>query len=91
MTEYTIVGLKEVDSILKLLEPYLRLKRKLSGQVIKLIRAYPKKMSPQKLIRLSRLVDKTADFNYSKKRTNTSITVRQFLEKANLIPVETEA
>jgi len=90
MTEYIIVGLREVKDILRLLLPYLRLKRKLAGQVIKLIEAYPKRMTPKKLVRLSKMVDKTAGFNYSKKRTNTSETVRLFLKKFNLIPVETE-
>jgi hypothetical protein len=91
MAEYTIVGLREVDAVLKLLVPYLLLKKKLAEQIIKLIGVHPKKMSPQKLIRLSKLVDETAKFNYSKRRTNTSVTVRQFLKNSNLIPVETEA
>ncbi len=91
MTEYTIVGLKEVAGVLKTLLPYLRLKQKLSEQVLKLIKAHPKKMTPEELVRLSTLVDNTAKFNYSKKRTNTSETVRLYLKQANLIPVETEA
>ena len=91
MAEYTIVGSREVKDTLKILLPYLRLKRKLARQVIKLIEAHPKKMTPGKLVCLSKMVDNTARFNYSKKRTNTSQTVRLFLKNANLIPVETEA
>ena len=91
MAEYTIVGLKEVESILTTLLPYLRLKQKLSKQVLKLIMAHPKKMTPEKLVRMSELVDSTARFNYSKKRTNTSETVRTYLKQSNLFPVETEA
>ena len=91
MTEYTVVGLKEVEDILKLLLPYLRLKRKLAEQIIKLVEAHPKRMTPKKLVHLSKMVDKTAKFNYSKKRTNTSETVQLFLKRFNLIPVETEA
>jgi intein-encoded DNA endonuclease-like protein len=90
MVEYTIVGLKEVGSILGLLMPYLRLKRKLAEKVIRLIKAHPKKMTPHKLVCLSKIVDETAAFNYSKKRTNTSSAIRLFLENANLIPVETK-
>ena len=63
-----------------MLLPYLRLKKELAGQVICLIDAHPKNMTPKDLIRLSKLVDKTATFNYSKKRTNTSKVVQQYLE-----------
>ena len=80
MSEYTIVGFKEVKVVLEMLLPYLRLKKELAGQVICLIDAHPKNMTPKDLIRLSKLVDKTATFNYSKKRTNTSKVVQQYLE-----------
>ena len=91
MAEYTIVGLKEVKQVLQLLQPYLRLKKVLAGKVLTLIEEHPKKMSPKELLRISHLVDETATFTYSKKRTNTSATIKGFLEDANLFPVETEA
>ena len=81
MAEYTIVGLSEVRNVLKMLLPFLRLKKRLAGQVISLIESHPKKMTTKELVRLSKLVDKTAVFNYSKRRTNTSETVRLFLKK----------
>jgi hypothetical protein len=90
MTEYTIVGLEEVKLILKTLLPYLRLKKDLANGVIKIVKVYPKNMTPKKLLYLSKLVDDTAKFNYSKKRTNTSKAVRLHLENANLFPVETQ-
>ncbi|MDO8505911.1 MAG: LAGLIDADG family homing endonuclease [bacterium] len=80
MTEYTIVGFKEVQEILALLYPFLRLKKVLARLVLQLIRVHPKKMSPQGLLKMSVLVDKTATFNYSKKRTNTSNTIQAFLK-----------
>ena len=91
MTEYTIVGLREVENILTTLLPYLRLKKELAEEVIKLIKAIPKRMTPEELVRLSKIVDNTARFNYSKKRTNTSATIRSYLENTDQIPVETEA
>ena len=48
-------------------------------------------MTPEALIKLIKVVDKTARYNYSKKRTNTSKVVQLFLQKVNPIPVETEA
>jgi len=91
MAEYTIVGLREVRDILKTLLPYLRLKRKLAEQIISIVKAHPKRMTPKDMMRLSKMVDRTAKFTYSKKRTNTSEKVRLFLENTNQIPVETEA
>ena len=91
MAEYTIVGLKEVERILRLLYPYLRLKKVLATRVLKLIESHPERMNPDELIRLSKLVDETASFNFSKKRCNTSQTVKMFLQSANLFPVETDS
>ncbi len=89
MAEYTIVGPKEAREVLKLLVPYLRLKKVLAKQVIKLIDEMPSKMTVAELLRLSVLVDQTATFNYSKKRTNNSEALKTFLKDKNLFPVET--
>lgn len=80
MVEYTIVGFKEVQETLVLLYPYLRLKKVLAQKVLELIETHPKRMTPQELMRVGRLVDATAAFNYSKKRTNTSAVVQAFLK-----------
>ncbi len=80
---------KEVKQVLSLLSPYLRLKKVLSGLVLKLIEEHPKKMTAEHLMRLSSLVDETSRFNYSKKRTNTSQTITAFLKNTSLFPVET--
>ena len=90
MTEYTIVGFKEVALILRTILPYLRLKKDLARGVIRIIELYPKNMTPKRLLYLSKLADNTAKFNYSKKRTNTSKAVRLYLENANFFPVETQ-
>ena len=86
MAEYTIVGLREVEGVLKILLPHLRLKKRLAEEVLHLIGIHPAKMTPKELLRLSKLVDNTAKFNYSKKRTNTSETVRLFLKKRQSDP-----
>lgn len=89
MTEYTIVGMVEVAQVLKRLLPSLRLKKQLASEVLALIKRHPKKVTAVELLELARLVDKTAEFNYSKKRTNTSGVVAQFLKDQFLFPVET--
>lgn len=94
MSEYTIVGFREVDHVLTLLYPFLRLKKDLAQDVLRIIKSHPvqRKMTALKLISLSKMVDKTATFNYSKKRTNTSDTVVTFLSTTGkYVPVETES
>lgn len=87
MSEYTIVGLREVEHVLTLLYPFLRLKKALARDVLVIIKQHPsqRKMTASKLISLSRLVDKTASFNYSKKRTITSAVVIAFLRGKTLL------
>jgi hypothetical protein len=94
MSEYAIVGLREVEYVLTLLYPFLRLKKALAKDVLYLIKQHPeqRKMTAKQLVRISKLVDKTAKFNYSKKRTNTSAEIIAFLNKRKLlVPVETGA
>lgn len=88
MTEYTIVGLREVEHVLQLLHPFLRLKKELAGDTLKIIEMHPsqRKMTAKVLVRMSKLVDKTSYFNYSKKRTNTSLVVVEYLKSKNLSP-----
>ena len=90
MSEYTIVGMEQVASILKQLVPQLRLKKQLASEVLQIIAKHPKKMTPAKLVKLALVVDKTATFNYSKKRTNTSEVLVEYLKINRLFPVETE-
>ena len=87
MSEYTIVGLEPVMEILQQLELYLRLKKSHVQLAKKICKILPKRqrMTAEKLLEASRLVDKFAHINYSKKRTNTSFVVQQFLQQHNLI------
>jgi hypothetical protein len=87
MSEYTVVGLREVEYVLTLLYPFLRLKKDLTRDVLNLIKQHPaqRKMTVSKLISLSSLVDRTASFNYSKKRTITSDTVIEFLRSKDFV------
>jgi len=89
MSEYTIVGLTEVEQVLILLQEQLRLKKNLAREVLRLISLHPKKMTAAKLLTLAKIVDKTAEFNYSKKRTITALVVQTFLNDKLLFPVET--
>ncbi len=90
MSEYTIVGVLPVTRILKLLLPYLKLKRGQAMIALSVLSRMPgrgRKMDVNLLLELATEVDKFAILNYSKKRTNTSEKVREFLKSHNfLIP-----
>lgn len=94
MSEYTIVGFREVSYVLTLLYPFLHLKKELAERVLAVIRQHPsqRKMTAGTLVALSRLVDQTASYNYSKKRTNTTTQVIAFLREHKIsVPVETDS
>lgn len=86
LAEYTIVGLKDVSKVIEYIEPFIILKRpqvKLAKRIIP--RIIKKKMSSGLLLRIAKEVDKFAFLNYSKKRTNTTQIVREFLVNNRLI------
>jgi len=89
MTEYTIVSPESVQQVLKKLLPYLRLKRELARKVLTICQinlTNKKPISAKEFLKRAYLVDETALYNYSKKRTTTSETVKVFLRQNNLIP-----
>ena len=82
MSEYTIVGISDVKNILTLFFPYLRLKKPQAEVALKVISEMPgsgRKMTKEKLLTLSKEVDRFLELNYSKRRTNTSEKLKAFL------------
>jgi hypothetical protein len=89
MSEYAIVGIENVRLVLLQLISHLKLKRVQAEITLNVISQMPgsgRKMEVGKLISLSKEVDRFLELNYSKKRTNTSIKLAQFLKSHNLIP-----
>lgn len=90
MSEYTIAGVLPVTRVLKLLLPYLKLKKGQASLALSVLSRMPgsgRKMDVNRLLELATEVDRFAILNYSKKRTNTSEKVREFLKSHNfLIP-----
>lgn len=87
VSEYTIVGVDPVNRVIKLLYPYLRLKKKQAQLALNVLAKMPgkgKKISPKLLLSLSKEVDKFAGLNYSKRRTNTSEKVEEFFKSHNI-------
>jgi intein-encoded DNA endonuclease-like protein len=92
MSEYTIVGLKEVKRVLELVEPYLILKRSQTKLAIRLInRLDGVERSQGFLLRIAKEVDKFAKLNYSKKRVNNAEVLRKFFQQHTSVPVSTDS
>ncbi len=82
MSEYTIVGIADVGTVLQLLLPYLRLKKSQAEIALRVISQMPgsgRKMTVEKLLLLAKDVDRFLELNYSKRRINTSTKLRAFL------------
>lgn len=89
MAEYTIVGVQPVIETLKILYPYLKLKKSQTELALSILKRMPgkgRKINPKLLLKLAKEVDKFGFLNYSKKRTNTSLQVEEFLTSHHLIP-----
>ena len=91
ISDYTIVEAREVQRILKLLQPYVRLKKEHVRLGLEILDGFPLTGEATSLISLSRLVDRFRSINYSKKRTVTSEDVELHLKSHGyLAPVETD-
>tara|TARA_Y100000310_G_C20498248_1_gene722612 strand:- start:263 stop:715 length:453 start_codon:yes stop_codon:yes gene_type:complete len=79
MSDYTIVESKEVGKILKLLQPYVKLKKKHVELGLNILDKLENKKSKEDFLEICKLVDKFKEINYSKKRTLTSEVVSKSL------------
>ena len=86
MTEYTIVGLARVIKILKLLMPYLKLKKLHAKKAMDIYRLLQGEFNLNKFIKAAKLVDDFKELNYSKKRINTSVQLKEYLRQNKLYP-----
>ncbi len=92
ISDYTIVDPAEVERILKMLQPYVRLKREHIGLALKILERLPTYKTPKKFLELCYEVDRFQDLNYSKKRTNKAFLVESYLKVNHfLTPVETSS
>jgi len=106
MSEYTIVGKESVNHCIRLLKPYLKLKKRHAAlilQIIEQLQTGGATQEPQAFVKLCEEVDKFGELNDapkggaegtygtpSKKRQVTSTTVRSLFLKLNLLSVPVE-
>jgi hypothetical protein len=79
ISDYTIVEPKEVYKILKLLQPYVKLKKKQVEIGLEILDKLENMKSKDELLKICKLVDKFKELNYSKKRTMTYEVVEKSL------------
>ncbi len=79
ISDYTIVEPKEVYKILKLLQPYVRLKKKQVELGIEILGKFEDRKTKKGFLEICKLVDKFKELNYSKKRTMNYEVVKKFL------------
>lgn len=79
MSDYTVVESKEVERILSLLKPYVKLKRKQLSLGLLILQKLEKPQSNADFLAACSLVDGFGELNYSKKRTVTHEAVSGFL------------
>ena len=79
ISDYTIVDSKEVQKILELLQPYVKLKKKQVELGLEIFSKMDNKKSDEDFLEICKLVDKFKQLNYSKKRKLTSEVVSKSL------------
>ena len=72
ISDYTIVDSNEVQKILLLLQPHIRLKKKQVEIGLKILEMLKNKKSDEDFLEICHLTDKFKELNYSKKRKITS-------------------
>lgn len=92
MSDYAIVGYREVRRILLLVRPYVVFKKQQVEQALLLLDALKPKYTPQELLATAHMVDSFSTLNYSKKKSINAASMETFLKSMGyLVPVTTEA
>lgn len=87
ISEYSIVGPRQVQSICELLIPFLQLKQPQARLILEITKRLKKNQSKQDFLSLCQLADQIGELNDSKKRTRSATFVQS--EWSKLFPVET--
>lgn len=94
VSDYTIVGYREVQQVLELVKPYVVLKKRHVEQALKMLQGLKKRsrLKPEQFIAIAKMVDEFATLNYSKNKRHDTAKVRRILESKGFVaPVTTEA
>lgn len=91
ISDYTIVEPEAIRYLLKLLRPYVRLKKKHVELGLNILEKLDQSKTAHDFLEACCMVDCFEELNYSKKRTIHADNVKDFLERHNYFtPVETD-
>ena len=94
VSDYTIVGYDKVEDVLKMVKPYAVFKAVHVTRALELLSAIKEnpRPTPEQLVKLAKLVDSYSVLNYSKKKTNNTVKLEEFLNRKGLLtPVTTDS
>jgi hypothetical protein len=92
MSDYTIVGWKDVTWLLQLVRPFVVFKREQVERALQILKQLEARLTAREFLAASHQVDAFATLNYSKRKQIGAENVRALLEgKGVLVPVTTEA
>jgi len=87
MSDYSIVDSKEVEKLLRLLRPYVVVKKKQLELGLNILQRLKTCKSNKEFLEICKFVDKFSKLNYSKKRTITSNIVKDYFIKNKSLPL----
>ena len=85
IVEYIIGSVENIEKLLKLILPYLRIKRKQAKLMLRVLNLKKSRKSVQNFVKMVELIDIFQELNYSKKRIQNFNKVKKTLQKEGLI------
>ena len=85
IVEYILGDAKSIIDLIEEILPYLKLKRKQAKLMLKVLKLREKVKSSKDFLRLAQEIDKFQKLNYSKKRIQNSLKVKESLIKEKLL------
>jgi len=84
ISDYTIVGSAEANRVMRLLQPYVKLKSQHVALGLQILEKMKNLKSKEDFMEVCKLVDKFGEINYSKKRKLTYSVVEKALASKSL-------
>jgi len=85
VVEYTIGDVSSIVDLLNSIRPYLYLKKRQADLMLQILRKKKSIKTANQFIDLAKLIDQFRELNYSKRRINTSVSVRNTLKAEGLL------
>jgi hypothetical protein len=85
IVEYTIGDIESIKEILKNLLPYLKLKQRQAHLLLEILKLKENLKKAEDFLKIAEKIDKFEEINYSKKRKQNSLKVKEIFKKKGLL------